>query len=102
MVRTTVRQLANFMIAMINGGRFGEVQLLKEKTVDEMLGGKGQGLGWFKTGDYWRHDGSDPGCSTELMLNPETKVGFIVFANANVSLKQVIALLMAKIKEATA
>jgi CubicO group peptidase (beta-lactamase class C family) len=102
MVRTTVSQLANFMIAMVNGGRFGEVQLLKEETVDEMLGGKGQGLGWFKTGDYWRHDGSDPGCSTDMMLNPETKVGFIVFANADVNLKQVTALLMAKIEEATA
>jgi CubicO group peptidase (beta-lactamase class C family) len=96
MVRTSVNQLANFMIAMMNGGRFGEAQLLKEETVNEMLAGKEQGLGWFKTGDYWGHDGGDPGCSTEMMFNPKTKVGFIIFANADVNLKKVKALLMAK------
>jgi CubicO group peptidase (beta-lactamase class C family) len=101
MVRTSVNQLANFMIAMMNGGRFGETQLLKKATVNEMLAGKEQGLGWFKTGDYWGHDGSDPGCSTEMMFNPETEVGFIVFANADVELKRVKALIMAKAEEKT-
>jgi CubicO group peptidase (beta-lactamase class C family) len=99
MVRTSVDQLANFMIAMMNGGRFGETQLLKEETVNEMLSDKGRGLSWFRTGDYWGHDGNDPGCSTEMMFNPKTKVGFIVFANADVELKQVKALLMAKAEE---
>ena len=60
-----------------------------------------QGLGWFKTGDYWGHDGGDPGCSTEMMFNPKTKVGFIIFANADVELKQVNALLMAKAEKKT-
>ena len=94
MVRTSVQQLANFMIAMMNGGRFAETQLLNEETVDEMLAQRDQGLGWFKTGDYWGHDGGDPGCSTEMMFNPNNKVGFIIFANADVELKQVNALLI--------
>jgi CubicO group peptidase (beta-lactamase class C family) len=93
MVRTSVQQLANFMIAMMNGGRFAETQLLNEETVDEMLARREQGLGWFKTGDYWGHDGGDPGCSTEMMFNPNNKIGFIIFANADVELKQVNALL---------
>ena len=71
------------------------------ETVNEMLNDKEQGLGWFKTGDYWGHDGRDPGCSTEMMFNPKTKVGFIIFANADVKLKQVKALLMAKTDEKT-
>ncbi len=101
MVRTSVKQLANFMVAMMNGGRFDEVWLLKEETVNEMLAQTGQGLGWFKTGDYWGHDGGDPGCSTEMMFNPSTKIGLIIFANADVDLKQVKALLMAKAEKKT-
>jgi CubicO group peptidase (beta-lactamase class C family) len=99
MVRTSVNQLANFMIAMMNGGRFGEAQLLKTETVDEMLDGNGRGLAWFKRGDYWGHDGSDPGCSTEMLFNPKSKVGFIVFANADADLKRIKALLRAKAAE---
>jgi CubicO group peptidase (beta-lactamase class C family) len=96
MVRTSVKQLANFMVAMMNGGRFDETRLLSEETVNEMLAQKGQGLGWFKTGDYWGHDGGDPGCSTEMMFNPTNKVGFIIFANADVDLKQAKGLLLSK------
>ncbi|HET9312699.1 MAG TPA: serine hydrolase domain-containing protein, partial [Nitrospira sp.] len=98
MVRTSVSQLANFMIAMMNGGRFEGAQLLREETVNEMLSGKG--LCWFRNGNYWGHDGSDPGCETEIMFSPETKVGFIVFSNAEANLKQVKALLMAKAADA--
>ena len=101
MVRTSVNQLANFMIAMMNGGRFGETQLLEEETVKEMLPDKGAGLAWFRSGDYWGHDGSDPGCATEMMFSPRTKVELIVFANTDVELKQVKALLRVKAEEKT-
>jgi CubicO group peptidase (beta-lactamase class C family) len=79
MVRTSVNQLAKFMIAMMNG----DTRLLKRETVSEMLHGKEQGLCWCKTDGYWGHDGNDPGCSTEMMFDLETKVGFIVFANVD-------------------
>ena len=45
MVRTSVQQLANFMVAMMNGGRFDEIQLLNEETVNEMLAQTGAGVG---------------------------------------------------------
>lgn len=99
MVRTSVSQLANFMIAMMNGGRFEKTQLLKAETVGEMLA---EELAWFKTGRYWGHDGGDPGCSTEMMFDPAAKAGFIIFANADVKLKRVTSLLMAKAEETTA
>ena len=100
MVRTSVNQLANFMIAMMNGGRFEGAQLLKEETVEEMLSGKG--LCWFRAGDYWGHDGSDPGCETEMQFNPKTRVGFIIFANAEANLKPIKALLKAKAESGSA
>jgi CubicO group peptidase (beta-lactamase class C family) len=94
MVRTSVSQLANFMIAMMNGGRFAGAQLLREETVNEMLSGKG--LCWFRAGAYWGHDGSDPGCETEMQFNLDTRVGYIIFANAEADLQPVKALLKAK------
>jgi CubicO group peptidase (beta-lactamase class C family) len=99
MVRTSVVQLANFMIAMLNGGRFGRARLLGQETVNEMFSGKG--LCWFRSGDCWGHDGRDPGCATEMMFNLETRVGFIIFANAEADLKQVKALLKSKAEGAT-
>ena len=104
MVRTSVNQLANLMIAMMNGGRFEGSQLLKESTVNEMLtcnkagsekSDEEVGLCWFRDGDFWGHDGSDPGCSTDMKFNPKTKVGFIVFANADADFERVEELLMA-------
>ncbi len=100
MVRTSVHQLANFMIAMMNGGRFEGAQLLKEETVTEMLSGRG--LCWFRKGTYWGHDGGDPGCETELQFNPEIRVGYIIFANACADLRPIKALLRAKAEDETA
>jgi CubicO group peptidase (beta-lactamase class C family) len=99
MVRTSASQLANFMIAMMNGGRFGADRVLREETVAEMLDGSERGLGWFKSGDYWGHDGNDPGCSTEMMFDPKRKVGLIILANAQVNLEQVKVLLIAEAEQ---
>ena len=92
MVRTSVNQLAKFLIALMNG----DARLLGTETLSEMLGDKEQGLGWYKIGDQWGHDGSDPGCSTEMIFDPETRIGSIVFANADAELDEVRPLLMAE------
>jgi CubicO group peptidase (beta-lactamase class C family) len=96
MVRTSVNQLANFAIAMMNEGRFGQSRLLQADTVKEMLPDRGPGLAWFRSGPYWGHDGGDPGCSTELLFDPRAKVGVIVFANTDVELGLVKGLLRTK------
>jgi len=93
MLRTSVAQLANFMIAMMNGGRFGQTQLLAKQTVREMLSGKKQGLAFYKTDDFWGHDGGDPGCSTQMLFDPRDRIGFIIFANADAELDDVVDLL---------
>jgi len=97
MIRTSVSQLANFLIAMMNGGRFSGAQFLKEATVREMLRGEEQGLGWYRDedeDDYWSHDGEDPGCSSVMMFNLEMKLGLIILANASVELDRVKTLLL--------
>lgn len=93
MLRTSVSQLANFMIAMMNGGRFEGRQLLKSETVREMLSGREQGLAWAREDDYWGHDGGDPGCSTQMLFDPVERIGFIVFANSDAELEDVMDLL---------
>ncbi|PHP64789.1 hypothetical protein CSC94_22585 [Zhengella mangrovi] len=91
MIRTSVNQLARFMIAMMNEGRFSGVQLLGKETVKEMLPKSGPGLAWFRRGPYWGHDGGDPGCTTEMQFNPRTRTGYIIFANADVDLKKMVS-----------
>ncbi len=93
MLRTSANQLAHFMIAMMNGGRFEGTQFLKEQTVREMLTGRKQGLGWARTDDFWGHDGGDPGCSTQLLFDTEDQVGYIVLANSDAELDDLIELL---------
>lgn len=93
MLRTSVHQLANFMIAMMNGGRFQQTQLLREETVREMLTGRKQGLAWSRMDDFWGHDGSDPGCSTQMMFDTEDQIGFIAFANSDAELDDIMDLL---------
>jgi CubicO group peptidase (beta-lactamase class C family) len=87
LIRTSVHQLARFMIAYMNGGSYNGQCILKTKTVEEMLSvqfGKEQGLGWFKSGSRWGHDGSDPGCAAGMLFDPKSKIGIIILCNADV------------------
>jgi CubicO group peptidase (beta-lactamase class C family) len=99
MLRTSVNQLANFMIAMMNGGRFEDAQLLSPETVREMLSGRKQGLAWSREDAYWGHDGGDPGCSTQLLFDPVERIGFIVFANTDAELEDVMDVLEDEVEE---
>ncbi|MEM7776329.1 MAG: serine hydrolase domain-containing protein [Pseudomonadota bacterium] len=94
MARTSATQLANFLICLMNGGRFNGSKILKDGTVDEMLTEDRGGLGLARVGDYWGHDGSDPGCAAEMFFNPRTKVGFVAVANADVNLGDIRELLI--------
>jgi hypothetical protein len=58
-----------------------------------MLTGRKQGLAWAREDDFWGHDGGDPGCSTQMMFDPRDKLGFIVFANADAELDDILDLL---------
>jgi CubicO group peptidase (beta-lactamase class C family) len=96
LVRTSVGQLARYLIAHMRGGEIDGHRVLATSTVDEMLSsqidagmieseGVLQGLAWrqqtFDAGQVWGHSGGDPGVRTQMMFNPETGRGVIVFAN---------------------
>lgn len=88
LVRTSVRELAQYLIAIMNNGENNGKRILKKETLDNMLslqieGDDSQGLCWykFKFKSLWGHTGGDPGIATYLVFNPQDKIGIITFQN---------------------
>lgn len=90
MLRTSVIELSNFLIAYTQEGMFEEKSILHADTVHTILSNqssldKTQGLVWFTdtVGDrlVWGHDGSDDGASAQMWFDPATKEGVIFMAN---------------------
>jgi CubicO group peptidase (beta-lactamase class C family) len=94
LLRTSARQLARFLGAIINGGELDGTRILKASTVQAMLIPTGPltpwatGLGWRTFCDdngaaYWGHYGGDRGVSTAMDFRPSDGVGVIVLANGD-------------------
>ncbi len=100
MMHTTAADMARFMLALMNNGRYGDYQLLRPETVDLMQrrttrfrslfkGGEdlprtGHGLGLFVFRGGWvGFGGSAPGFQSLLRYNPSRQVGFVIMANVN-------------------
>lgn len=88
LVRTSVRELSLFLIPIMNKGVYNNSRILKESTIEKMLtlqldDNNSQGLCWSKSEfeSLWGHSGGDPGVSTNMYFNPDTKVGVITFQN---------------------
>jgi CubicO group peptidase (beta-lactamase class C family) len=87
LVRTSVRQIARFLMTYINNGVYKRTQILKEDTIQSMLSDDhfGRGLCWskgkIKSDRVWGHGGGDPGISTIMHFRPSDGTGVIVFAN---------------------
>jgi CubicO group peptidase (beta-lactamase class C family) len=101
LLRTSVYQLAHFLLAYINNGTYNNVRILKESTIKKILSSqidqsllpkwlKIQGLSWFVTrfdddNLIWEHGGDDPGVSTIISFRPSDGIGTIVFTNTSTS-----------------
>jgi CubicO group peptidase (beta-lactamase class C family) len=90
MLRTSVNELARFLLAFMQGGSNEGAEILGPATVQEMLRSqtaleKSQGLGWMRrTLDgrtLWGHDGSDNGATAAMWFDPEAEEGVILFSN---------------------
>jgi CubicO group peptidase (beta-lactamase class C family) len=89
-LRTSVNQLARFLLAYINQGVHGGARILGSDTVRLMLTRQNvtpphQGLCWVRVEHdgqpHWFHNGSDPGIRTNMSFRPSDGVGAIVFVN---------------------
>lgn len=100
-LRTSIEDLSTFFVALLNDGAYGEVRILRKKSVDEMLRfqyGAGttpdnvklSGQGSVNSGIFWAtkesltrigHNGADPGLVTMMLSDVEKHVGVILFVN---------------------
>lgn len=94
-LRTSVHQLAKYLLAYLNRGTLGQARILSEASIREMLTPQiettgdeesAQGLVWhnqtMSSGEpVWQHTGGDPGINTLLYIDPASGRGVIVFAN---------------------
>lgn len=90
MLRTSATELANFLIAYMEGGAYGDRRILQPETVAEMLTSQtelepDQGLVWVKRlmghRTVWGHDGADNGAGAEMWFDPEQNEGVILMTN---------------------
>ena len=89
-LRTSVTQLRNLLMMMMNDGLYNSSQILEEGTVDLMLTQQLEwvshmGLIWYKIDldgrTLWGHGGSLGGCRTRMFFEPETNIGVIILTN---------------------
>jgi CubicO group peptidase (beta-lactamase class C family) len=95
---SSAEDMARYMIALLNGGRYGDVQILSGTGIDELHRGVadfsaiglslGQyGMGWFvseigQTKLVW-HSGALPDFAAYMALLPEQKKGVVLLFNAD-------------------
>jgi CubicO group peptidase (beta-lactamase class C family) len=94
---SSAEDMAHYLIAHLNEGRYGNVQILSPKGIEEMhrsavkanlMGVMGQyGMGWFneeyrRTRIIW-HDGIVPDFMAYIALLPEERKGILLFFNAD-------------------
>ena len=94
-LRSTAKDLGNYMIAFLNGGTLGTNSILSSSSVNEMLSlqiptiDTVTGLNWHKTKLYhsggevmvWGHSGGEQGVSTYLYIDPQNDIGICLLTN---------------------
>jgi CubicO group peptidase (beta-lactamase class C family) len=91
---SSAQDLTHYLIAQMNGGRFGFATVLSSAGIATMhapaaAGARGgyYGMGWVNgqlggVPAIW-HDGDEPNFHTLLLIEPETRWGAILLVNAN-------------------
>ncbi|TMU56503.1 serine hydrolase domain-containing protein [Flagellimonas algicola] len=85
-LRSTTADMANFMIAMLNGGTFEEARVLEEATVQQMLTikvpDKNVGFLWTVLSGKWiGHIGEYWGVSSSMDIYREKELGVFIVSN---------------------
>lgn len=88
-LRTTPREFSNFLNAIMNGGSYNGYQVLKSATAKMMYTPQTSldpTMGFHMSLEeeslgLWGHNGGEQGTSTDVVFDPVTKIGIIVFTN---------------------
>lgn len=101
-VRTSVAELSNFFICLLNEGKYNKVSVLKEESVKELTRFQfnelnkpvNVNLNTLNSGIFWAtkigatrigHNGSDPGVRTFMLSDLTKEIGVILFFNTSLS-----------------
>lgn len=94
----SAEDMAHYLVAHLNGGRYGSVQVLSEDGMAELHRGVKEyiamgissgkyGMGWFDVGvgglKTFSHSGNVPDFSAHMAIIPEQDRGFILLFNAD-------------------
>ncbi|MBT8387273.1 MAG: beta-lactamase family protein, partial [Ignavibacteria bacterium] len=85
-LKTTMEDYSHLLIAYINIGIFNGTRILEENTINQILKihnpASGVCLIWNKRlGDWYEHQGGEPGAAAQVEFHPGKKVGMIIFSN---------------------
>jgi len=85
-LKTTVEDYSHLLIAYMNGGVYKGVRILQVTTIEQILRlhnpASGRCLIWKKTiGDWYEHQGGEPGIASQVEFHPDKKVALIIFSN---------------------
>lgn len=97
MLHTNTKDLANFMIAILQGGLLNDISLISSSAIDEMLTPQipsldpTQGLQFYQSTfspsagnvTLWGHSGGEAGVSTDMYFDLDEDMGIAVLANGN-------------------
>lgn len=86
-VWSSTHDMTHFMIAYMNGGVYQGRSILEASTIDEMLEEQFPGeitrLGWWGGNGWFGHSGGYIGHTTDLMVNTDARVGFVILSNGD-------------------
>ncbi|MBN2287255.1 MAG: serine hydrolase [Tissierellales bacterium] len=89
--KTTINDMARFLIAYMNGGELDGMRVLAESSVEKILTVQnnisGRCLTWSASfGGWFGHSGGlDAGAKSIAEIHPQSKIGFIIFCNKSLS-----------------
>jgi zinc protease len=113
-VYSTPSDLARFLILHINGGKYGDKQIVSPKSIAEMAklqfakkdAHAGEGLGWMirpaGQGRHMWHNGAVPGFYSFMMIDPDKRVGAVLFANKFNSLEMALGVFLDPLQDLSA
>lgn len=106
-LRTSVASLARYLSAITGDGRLGNARILQPESVRALLASqfaegevpKGLGKSQTSSGIFWAHNrsgnighnGGDPGITTFLSFDPDTRRGRIFFTNTMIDSQDKLA-----------
>jgi CubicO group peptidase (beta-lactamase class C family) len=85
-LKSTVKDLAHFMIAYMNGGQYNTSRILSETTIHEILTmhnpASGTCLLWdCDLGNWFGHSGGEPGIAARVEFQRDARIAIVILSN---------------------